>query len=188
MKWNKENLIELYKKICKEEKKQITRKEWTNHSETPSDMPIRIKFRTWNNFVKECGFQPKSPHLSDLARKNSMLAHKGKIGFAWKGGRIKDKFGYIYLWKPNHPNCRTAGYIQEHRLIMSEYLGRPLKPKENVHHKNGKRDDNRIENLELWTTIQPSGQRLEDLIYSAKILLENNGYTVVKNNIKNRQP
>ena len=59
----------------------------------------------------------------------------------------------------------------QHRVVMEEMLGRPLLPEENVHHKNGDRKDNRPENLELWSTSQPPGQRVEDKVMWAKEIL-----------------
>lgn len=63
--------------------------------------------------------------------------------------------GYVFLW-------RDERWIQEHRVVMAEKLGRPLASHEVVHHINAVRNDNRPENLELWQTAQPRGRRAVD--------------------------
>ena len=78
-------------------------------------------------------------------------ARSGPKGASWKGGRKKTKKGYVMLLKKGHPMADVSGYVMEHRYIMSEHLGRLLLDDEVVHHKNGIKDDNRLENLELMT-------------------------------------
>lgn len=70
------------------------------------------------------------------------------------------------------------GTRKEHHLIMESFLGRRLVKGENVHHRNGIRTDNRIENLELWISSQPSGQRVEDLVIWAKEIIAQYGWYV----------
>jgi len=99
--------------------------------------------------------------------------HKRKKGEGKKWH--DDGRGYIWRHDPQSIYAGANGKVYQHRQVMSEILGRPLRDGENVHHKNGKRSDNSPENLELWTVGQPAGQRFKDVaLWSMQWLLEGN--------------
>ena len=74
---------------------------------------------------------------------------RGSLSPRWKGGKFQNSSGYVVIFKLEHPSANCHGYVPEHRLIMEDFLGRYLTKKEQVHHRNGIKNDNRLENLEL---------------------------------------
>lgn len=109
--------------------------------------------------IKKAGFLKRNK-----SETNRILADKGIFSYKdeknpnWKGGRRIRPDGYIQirlnLKNPYYSMASKQEYVLEHRLVMAEYLGRCLSSWEVVHHKNGIKNDNRLENLELLPTIK----------------------------------
>jgi len=83
------------------------------------------------------------------------------------GDNSRKRRELVYTDRCGYRHIRVNGglFLAEHRVIMAQMLGRPLMKGESVHHKNGNREDNRPENLELWVKPQQlAGQRAKDII------------------------
>ena len=103
-------------------------------------------------FLKECACGCGSI-ITERDNQNRLRRYRsghlsGENHYNWKGGRKYDHEGYV------HVRIRNKKYRREHIVVMERALGRPLTKDEIVHHKNGVRDDNRLENLELTTFIE----------------------------------
>jgi len=123
-----------------------------------SDKPIRINKYPDGKFCKIEGCKSRSRVLEMCIKHYQRVkkwADPEKTARATSGSGYIDSNGYRLI-------TIDGKRVLEHRYVMSKYLGRDLLANENVHHKNGDRSDNRLENLELWSKSQPSGQRVED--------------------------
>lgn len=81
----------------------------------------------------------------------------------------RNNHGYMIM--NIYENSVRVKTLLQHRVVMEEHIGRPLEDEENVHHRNGIRHDNRLENLELWSKKQPPGQRAKDLLSWAEEII-----------------
>lgn len=80
-----------------------------------------------------------------------MKGRRARSDYEFGGHEKKRPDGYIKVYVPDHPNCTSDGYVMKHILVMERAIGRYIREGECVHHINHKRDDNRIENLQLMS-------------------------------------
>lgn len=136
-------------------------KDWVNCGNSLWRKPIqysqkgKIYQSTKKYYEKKC-INCGEVYLADSLNKTARFcglscAATGEFSSRWKGGR-QEYGGYVYIWKPNHFNANKRGYVAEHTLVVTKYLERALKLNEQIHHINGKKKDNRRENLIVMIT------------------------------------
>ncbi len=140
-----------------------------------SKIKIKIKCNVCNNIwetkftnIKHCGSWCPSCAYSSISDKRRK-----------PDGHTYYKNGYVMIKISGHPRIlnKDRGWVFEHIIIMEKYLKRHLKIEETVHHINGIKNDNKIENLELWVKSHPTGIRAKDAVKWAKEILKKYGET-----------
>lgn len=149
--------LECYRKTCKRCGSQF-------HAAAVRSVYCSEKCKLGEHTCENCGvvFVRKKKSLGRFCSQKCHYDFECPVGTVRDGGN-----GYkIIKVPPDTPNIKNfgdrSGWMWEHRYVMQQKLGRPLGKSENVHHINGKRDDNRPENLELWKRSQPAGVRAAD--------------------------
>lgn len=159
---------------------------WSRTGDVQADRPLE-RLAAMPCEVDGCGREVRADGLCrshrDRLRKRgdiqAMQPIRAAVGEGWVS------HGYWCVPVPPEVQHLTNGEKQsgQHRLAMAQHLGRALYPQESVHHRNGDRRDNRIENLELWSTTQPKGQRTEDKVAFAVTILARYAPHLLSNNI-----
>lgn len=141
---------------------------WHRRGDVQAEIPLGRRRQPEICMVEGCG---RDTNTRGLCRAHAKRVEKH--GDARPDVPVKEaagdgflSHGYRVVSVPKKYRHLVGGQrsVFEHRLVMAKHLGRPLYPQEVVHHRNGDRTDNRLENLELWSTFQPKGQHVDDKV------------------------
>lgn len=119
-------------------------------------------------YIKKCPICDTLMHSDRIhcSHSCSIIANKDIEKNVKIGTTRKTPKGYIL--EKIQVDENTTTWIPQHRLVYEKFLGRKLERNENIHHLNSIKDDNRLENLELWNSAQPTGQRPKDILKFAR--------------------
>lgn len=140
----------------------------------------RYKFSKGNQLRKDKAPWNKGEKMSDEYKSTHSYHKLGASHPKWKGGKTKDKNGYILVKSYEHPYKGKQHQVCEHRLVVENHLGRYLKPEEKVHHINHNPSDNRIENLMVFNShyahmkyaIIEKGMQSGEIIFDGRMTKE----------------
>lgn len=102
--------------------------------------------------------------MSEEEKRKRSISQKGPNSKLWGGGRKMHRLGYVLVYCPDHPQADRQGFVLEHRLVVENEIGRYLSKDEVIHHKNGNKEDNRIENLEIMSRAEHIDQHRNELL------------------------
>lgn len=132
--------------FSQEQEQELKRRYEEGETSTQLAAAFAVSHRTVLRALHRLGAEVRAPG-----------ARTGDLAPKWRGGRFVTERGYVHVWVPPGERTYSHCYVLEHRLVMEKHLGRTLRKGETIHHKNGNRSDNRIENLELWVGSHPRG-------------------------------
>ena len=144
-----ERLISEFIALVNEKKVIPSMSEWRQLVAYKDVCYMRRIFKKWQTFIDASGVYNLNYPTREQIRAQKRQERNAILNKIRREKETYDKAGYVLIYRPEHKSARKTGYIFKHRYVMSKILGRELYDDEIVHHKNGIKDDNRPENLEI---------------------------------------